>query len=82
MPRVSVVCPGPSITSGNPALVVTIALFRYPRPVGLLTKGYIEHGYKGCKNRPYSRHGATSVVDWDAPKRASMCKKSHSYAGV
>lgn len=28
------------------------------------------------------RHGATSVVNWDALTSASLCKKAHSYAGV
>lgn len=43
-------------------------------------KSYIEHGYKGGKNRICLRHGATSVVDREAPTPVSMCKDVHSHA--
>ena len=37
---------------------------------------------KDGKNGPCLQHRATTVVDWDAPTSASVCKKSHSHAGV
>jgi len=37
---------------------------------------------KDGNNGPCLRHGTTTVVDWDPPTSASLCKKAHSYAGV
>jgi len=45
-------------------------------------KSPIERSNQGRQNGPCWRHGATTVVEWDAPKIGSLCTKAHSYAGV